>query len=272
LADTYILMANYGIVPPTEVWPKAKQAVVRALELDDSLAEAHSSLGLIRSFYEWDWTGAEEEFRRAVDLGPGNANEHLRYAAYLSRVGRHREAIREMERAREIDPLSLEVNNALAVTHYVARQYDKALRQLHSNLDLADDYYRTYWNLGRCYLEQGRFEEALDALQKARELSGNNPFMTAVLAHAYGRCGQEDRARELLEELRRLSTSRYVSPASVVLVHIGLDDRDAAFAALRDALRERSGSLVWLKVDPVFDRLRPDPRFPELLRQVGLPQ
>jgi serine/threonine-protein kinase len=270
LADVYTLQAVQGMAAPEDVWPKAKTAAGRALQLDDSLAEAHSAMGLIHSFYEWNWDEAEREFRNSLELNPSDANAHQRYAVMLSRLGRHREAIVEMQQARELDPLSITVNNAVAVCYYMARRYDDAIRQLESNVALSPSYYRTFWNLGRCYVQKQQHQQALANLQKARELSDNNSFMIASLAHAYAAAGQNQQAWQLLSELLELSKKEYVSSMSIALVHIGLGEKQAALTWIEKALGEQAGLLVWLKVDPEFDPLREEPRFQQILAKVGL--
>jgi eukaryotic-like serine/threonine-protein kinase len=270
LADVFTLQAVQGMAPPAEVWPKAKTAAMRALELDDSLAEAHSAMGLIHSFNEWNWDQAEKEFHTAIELNPGDATAHQRYAAMLSRLGRHREAIAEMEQAHELDPLSITINNAVAVCYYMARRYDDAIRQLESNRALSPTYYRTYWNLGRCYLQKKQYPEALENLQKARELSDNNSFMIAAQANGYARAGQNQQAWQLLSDLIETSKKEYVSSMSIALVQIGLGENQSALTWLEKALGEQAGLLVWLKVDPEFDPLRAEPRFQQLLEKVGL--
>jgi serine/threonine-protein kinase len=270
LADIYTLQAVLGMAPPEDVWPRAKAAAVRALELDDSLAEAHSAKGLIDSFNDWNWADAEKEFQKSIELNPGDATARQRYAVMLSRLGRHREAIAEMEQARELDPLSMTINNAVAVCYYMARRYDDAIRQLENNRSLSPTYYRTYWNLGRCYLQKKQHQQALAAFQKARELSENNSFLIAALAHAYAAAGQNQQAWQLLSELLDISKKEYVSSMSIALVHIGLGENQAALTWLEKALGEQAGLLVWLKVDPEFDPLRSDARFQKILARVGL--
>jgi tetratricopeptide (TPR) repeat protein len=172
--------------------------------------------------------------------------------------------------ARELDPLSLTINNALAVCYYMARRYDEAIAQLESNLSLSPAYHRTYWNLGRCYLQKKQYPQALAALRKAREISDDTAFMVAALAHAYGVAGQREQARQLLGELLELSKSEYVSPMSLVLVHIGLQQHQEALSWLEKSMDDQAGLLVWLKVDPEFDPLRSEPRFRATLAKVGL--
>jgi tetratricopeptide (TPR) repeat protein len=188
----------------------------------------------------------------------------------LSRLGRHPEAIEEILQARELDPLSMTINNAVAVCYYMARRYDEAIAQLESNRSLSPAYHRTYWNLGRCYLQKKQYQQALAALQKARELSGDNAFMLAALAHAHGVAGERQQARQLLSELLEVSKKEYVSPMSLVLVYIGLQETQEALSWLEKSMGDQAGLLVWLKVDPEFDPLRSEPRFRETLAKVGL--
>ena len=288
LADAYVLHANQGLRPPEEVWPKAKEAAAHAVSLDASLSEAHSTLGLVRSFYEWNWKGAEQEFKKAIELEKNNPNALSRYAIYLSRIGRHDEAIEYMERARAMDPLSLNLNNAVAVLYYMAQRYDEATERCEANLELSSTYYRTYWNLGRSRLAKSEFGPAIDALERARELSREkpssqvpgsnppnglsleNPFMTAVLADGYARAGRTAEARRVVDQLNAIAAEKYVSPAAWAAVYLGLGETDRAFDWLGKAVEERSSLLVWLKVDPAFDTVRGDPRFGKLLVSVGL--
>lgn len=270
LADALTLTALRGEVPPSEIWPKAEAAALRAVELDSDLAEAHSSLGLIRSFYDWDWAGAGKEFDTAIDLHPGNAIARQRRAIYLSRIGRHDEAIEEIQSARDLDPLSLVINHTVGVIYSMARRYDEAVSHLETNLELSDTNYRTYMTLGRSRLEQGKFDAAIKSLRKASDLSGHNPFVVGALAYGYARSGDEAEARRLLADIEKQAAERYVSPITLAMIRIGLGERDQAFALLDEALKERSSFLLWLKVEPVFDPLRGDPRFAKLLADVGL--
>jgi tetratricopeptide (TPR) repeat protein len=273
--------------PPDELWPKAKAAATNAHAHDSSLSEAHSTLGLVRSFYEWNWKAAGQEFKKAIELEKNNPNALSRYAIYLSRVGRHDEAIEHMEQARAMDPLSLNINNAVAVLYYMARRYGDAIERCETNLELSSTYYRTYWNLGRSRLAKAEFGPAVEALERARELSREkppedqapnqpndlsleNPFMMAVLADGYARAGRTGEAHRVMDQLKAIGREKYVSPAAWAAVYLGLGDHDRAFEWLAKAVEERSSLLVWLKVDPAFDPIRGDRRFQKLLAAVGL--
>ena len=269
IADTYILEANHGFLRPQEAAPLAKEAALKAIEIDDTLAEAYSTLGFIQSNFEWKWKDAEASYLKAVELYPGDATANQRYGIYLSRMGRHAEAIEAMQRAHDLDPLSLTINNALGVVLYIGGQYEEAVSQLRSNLELDETYYRTYYNFGRCYLQQGRFGDAVAAFEKAVQLSGNSPYLQAYLSRAQAAAGNTEPAEHLLRDFSNRPTTQYVSPANRVLIYLGLGDKEQAFAWLEEAYKERSSMLSWLKVDPDFEPLRDDPRFDDLLAKVG---
>ena len=270
IADTYILEANHGFLRPQEAAPLAKEAALKAIEIDDTLAEAYSTLGFVQSNFEWKWKDAETSYLKAVELYPGDATVNQRYAIYLSRMGRHTEAIEAMQRAHDLDPLSLTINNALGVVLYMGRQYEKAVSQLRNNLELDESYYRTYYNLGRCYLQQGRLDDAVTSFEKALQLSGNNPYLQASLGRAQAAAGNREPAEQLLRQFSNQAPTQYVSPANRILIYLGLGDKDQAFRWLAEAHKERSSMLSWLKVDPDFEPLRNDPRFDELLTKTGL--
>ena len=270
MADTLLLQANHGFVPPAQVWPKAKAAAEKALSLDPELAEAHSTLGLILSRFEWNWEVAENSYLRALELYPGDATANLRYSTYLSRMERHEEAIEAIRRARDLDPLSLTISNAVGVVLHMARRHGEAIEQFRRNLELPESYYRTFYNLGRSYRELSEYDKAVAALDQARAMSGDRPFLAAALGHAYGRAGETRQAERLLEDVASRADSQYVSPASLALLYLGLEDFDAAFLQLDRAVEERAALLTWLRVDPIFDPIRERPRFAELLQKVGL--
>ena len=270
MADSLLLQANHGFVPPDQVWPRAKAAAEKALALDPELAEAHSTLGLIPSRFEWDWGAAEGSYLKALELYPGDPIANQRYGIFLCRMGRHDEAVEAIRRARDLDPLSLTISNAVGVIFHMAGRYDEAIEQYRRNLELSESYYRTQYNLGRSYLELSHYEDAVAALDQARAMSGDRPYLGAMLGYAYGRAGQTRPAEEALEEVSLRGASQYVSPASFALLHLGLEDFDAAFVQLDRAVEERAALLTWLRVDPVFDPIREQPRFADLLERVGL--
>ena len=269
IAETHILEANHGFLRPLEAAPLAKEAALKAIEIDETLAEAYSTLGFIQSNFEWKWKDAEASYLKAVELYPGDATANQRYGIYLSRMGRHAEAAEAMRLAHDLDPLSLTINNALGVVLYRAGQYQQAVSQLRSNLELDEAYYRTYYNLGRCYMQQRRFDDAVAAFEQALQLSGNNPYLQACLGCAKAAAGNTEPAEQLLRDFSNQAGTQYVSPANRVLIYLGLGDKEQAFAWLEEAYKERSSMLSWLNVDPHFEPLRDDPRFDDLLAKVG---
>jgi serine/threonine-protein kinase len=270
LADSRALLASYGLSPPRQIMPKAKAAAVQALELDEGLGEAHASLAFVRFLYEWDWQGAERSYKRASELNPGYAIMHHWYAGYLRAMGRLDEALAESRQAQALDPLSPAIGRDLGRVFHCQRRYDQAIEQYRKTLELEPGFPSGYLHLGLAYAQKAMYPEAVAACQKARELRGANPLTLAGLGYCYGRWGQRDKAQELLAELKRVSAQKYVSAFDLALIHIGLDQKDQAFEWLDKAREDRDGWLVWLNADPVFDSLRPDPRFAALLKRVGL--
>jgi len=272
LADTYALMASYYVVPQAELIPKARAAALKALDLDEDLAEAHTSLALIAQNYDWDWQTAEKEFRRAIALDPNYATGHHWYAEHLAFRGRFNESFEEMERARRLDPLSLIIQTDSAMGLYFARQYDRAIPQFRVVLDMEPKFERAH-SVYSAYVQQGEFTEALNEVrtwdhQKDRNLA----WVQAAQAYIYGRAGQPEQAQRCIEELLRIHRSQPLYPIVFVAPYIGSGDKDQAFAWLEKSVAAHSPGLTALKVDPVYDPLRSDPRFQDLLRRVGLAQ
>ncbi len=274
LADSYNLLGSFdsGGLPPREAFPKARTAAERALEIDERLAEAHASLGYTKLFYDWDWSGAQAEFKRAVELNPNYANTHMWYALYFAALGRFDEAIGEIRRAKELDPTSLVIIQGVGRHLYLARRYDEAIEQIRQSLELDPRFPRARMRLGDAYVQKRMFPEAIAELREALALSGGSPNVMGALGRAYALSGQRDEAMKVLDDLRVLSERRYVSPFAIALVYTGLGEKDQAFAWLRKSAEERSGLLFLSAVLPELDSLRSDPRFAELLRQIGLPQ
>ncbi len=270
LADSYGLLAYYSHLSPDEAFPRAKAAIQHALEIDDGAAEAHTSLGYITQMYEWNWSEAEREFKRAVELNPSYATGHHWHATYRMMVGQFGEAIEEIRRAQELDPLSLIINTTVGSILYCARQYDGTIEQCRKTIELDDNFPAPHSYLGRAYLKQSRPDEAIAEFQKALQLSGRSPRFIEELAYAHGVAGNRQKASELLNELNALSERRYVSPYYLSLVHLGMGDTGKAFDYLGQAIKGRSAELVWMKVDPRLDPLRKDARFTEMLHQIGL--
>jgi tetratricopeptide (TPR) repeat protein len=269
LADSYILLGFYGAEAPTEVMPKAKAAAVTALDLDDSLAEAHNSLAYIHYTYEWKWSAAEKEFKKAIKLNPKYATAHHWYAFKLAAMGRHDDAIAEMKLARELDPLALIINAEVGWAYYFARQYDKAIEQYQKTFEMDPGFAVTYMFFGMAYTQQERFAEAVSALRKAVELSGGSLIMKAMLGHAYGRAGDRKAAERMIEELTN-SSAGYISAYNVALIYAGLGETDNALSWLARAVEQHDLFLTWMNEEPMFDSLRSDPRFAELVKRIGL--
>jgi eukaryotic-like serine/threonine-protein kinase len=271
LADAYALLADFNVLPTREVTPKLQSAAAKALELDNTLAEAHTSLAWA-SFHVWDWAGAEREFKRALELNPGYSTAHLWYGEYLTALGRFDEAQPELIRAVEQNPLSPETNLAEASRSYYARQAAKAIEQAQKVLRMDANFVPAHDLLGRAYVQQGSTAEAGAEFRKALQLSEGDTNELAALGYAQAVSRQESEARKILEELMTRSRDTYVQPVWIAVIELGLGDRDQAFEWLEKAYSDRSAWLVNLKVDPFFDSVRTDPRYADLLRRVGLAQ
>lgn len=272
LASCYCLLGGHGLelMLPSEGIPKAKAAALKALELDDELAEPYGVLGIIRTKYDWDWDGAEQAFRQSLQLNPSFAQGRAWYSLYLEAMARHPEAIAEAERARQLNPLSMGANVNLAWQLYQADRNEEAIEQLEKVLELDPGFWGAHWALGSVYRHKKMYPEAIAALQKAVALEGGQTLPVATLAYTYAVAGQHSDARELLDELLALSAQSYVSPAHIATVYAGLDDKDKAFEWLDKAYELRSRSLAWLNVAREWDSLRSDSRFAVLLEKVGL--
>ena len=270
LADSYALLSSYGVSPPREVMQKAKAAALKALEIDETLGEAHASLGFVRSFYDWEWSDAEREYRRALELNPGYATAHHWYSGCLRALGRFDEAAVEVRRAQELDPLSPAIGRDLGRIFSSRRQHEQAIDQYRKTLDLNPNFPSGYVHLGLAYEQLSRYDEAIAAFEKARAMPGGNPLIAAALGHCHALMGNRVKAGELLDELVEQSKQRYVPAVDIALIYIGLGEKDRAFEWLEKAYEDHDGWLAWLKVDPIFDSLRRDARFIRLLKKVGL--
>jgi serine/threonine protein kinase/Tfp pilus assembly protein PilF len=273
LADSYRAFSlSTGELPSTEFLPKAKAAALKAIEIDDTLAEAHASLGNIIFWYDWDWNKAEKECRRALELNPNSSDAHLVYANLLSFTGRHAEAVAEAKRARELDPLNLRTNALEGQYLLHAGQTNEAIARLQKTFELDPNFWFAHLFAASAYIEKGMFAEAVAEARKARELSGVSSHPAAYLGYALAKSGKRAQAQAVLEELLKLSTERYVPPYHIALIYNALDDRDKTFASLQRGYEQRDPKMVFLKVEPKWNNLRNDPRFQDLLRRVGLPQ
>ncbi len=252
---------------------KAKAAALKAVELDDSLADAHASLAFIAEIHEWDWATAEREYKRALELNPGYAAGHNWYAGYLMYVGRFEEGIAEAKRARDLDPLSLPVNNALAGRLLVAGRVDEALEQLKKTLEMDPRFASAHQTLGWAYLNMGKHEEAIQEFQQALQLSGTDDTDHIVdLGFAYAAAGKRELARKILAKLQKLHEQGVVPSGSIAILYGSLGVLDEAFAWLGKAYEERDPELTYIKVPARrFEPLRHDPRYQDMLRRMGLP-
>jgi TolB-like protein/Tfp pilus assembly protein PilF len=270
LADSYILLVFYAAQNPGEAMAKAKAAAITALKLDDSLAEAHTSLAYIHYVYDWNWPAAEKEFKKAIKLNPKYATAHHWYAFRLAAAGRHEDAIAEMKLARELDPLALIINTEVGWAYYFARQYDKAIEQYQKSLEMDPGFGAAHMFMGTAYVQQGRYAEGIAELLKAIELSGGGVGMNGLLGHAYARAGDKEAALKMAAELTQQPAGKYVSPYNLALIHAGLGETDKTLELLDEACEHRSLFLAWLNVEPMFDSVRSDPRFAELVKRIGL--
>ena len=271
LADSYILLATYNILPPTDAIPKARMAAMKALEIDDKLAEAHISLATIEGEHEWNWSIADKEFKQAIKINPNYAIAHQWYGEYLVVMGRFDEALAGIKRAHQLDPLSLVVNLALGDVFYYTRRYDEAIEQYQKTLEIDSNFAWAHSWLGSAYLQKALYAEAIAELENARELSGREPLIVAWLGYAFALAGEKDKARDMLDELKERSKREYISPYYLAILYAGLDEKDQAFEYLEKAYEERTSWLLRLKAEPKFDSLRSDQRFADLLHRVGLP-
>ncbi len=273
LADTYALMSSYYLAPPNEVMPKARTAALKALQIDEGLAEAHTSLALIAEMYDWDWQTGEKEYRRAIQLNPNYATAHHWYAEFLAFQGRFDEALAESERARHLDPLSVIIAADRGAILYFARQDDRAIEQFRAVLDMEPNFSRAHL-VASAYVEKGRFADALAHIESWRRAEKTPaPWRLAMDVCVYSRSGEPAKARQALAKLERWNReSRLDSDPNFAAAYTCMNNKDEAFARLQKAYEEHSPAISTLKVEPAYDPLRSDPRFQELLRRVGLGQ
>jgi Tfp pilus assembly protein PilF len=271
LADAYAMLAFRGGFPPKDALSPAKTAALKAIELDDTLAEPHASLAFIAETHEWDWTTAEREYKRALELNPGDARTHNWYAGYLTYVGRFEDGISEAKRARELDPLSLPINNALAGRLLAGSHYDEALRQVQETLELDAHFAPAHQTLAWVYLHSGKKQEAIREFQNALQLSGTEDTdLELDLGFAYAVTGKQDEARRILAKLEKLHEQGVVPSGSVAILHGALGESNEAFAWLEKAYEERDPQLTYIKAGRRFEPLRKDPRFGQFVHRVGL--
>ncbi len=270
LADCYNMLMAYGALPLKESLPKAKEAAEKALELDETLAEAHAARAYIYFQWEWNWVEAEREFRRAIQLKPNYATAHQWFSSYLAVTGRMDEAVSSVKRAQELEPLSLIVTTHSSWINYLARQYDQAIAHSQQMLKYDPNFFSTHRYMGLAYEGKGKYAEAISELQKAVALSHGSPLLKAELGHALAASGNRAEARKALAELQEMSERQHISSYYFGLIYTGLGEKDRAMEALNKSFEEHAERLVYLSVDPRFDKLRKDARFIDLLQRIGL--
>jgi tetratricopeptide (TPR) repeat protein len=270
LADSYAVFNLYSTAQLSDALPKARDAAQRALVLDDTLAEAHTVLALVKEQYEWDWTEAEHEFQRAIDLNPNYATAHQYYSEYLAFRGRTSESLAHIKQAHSLDPFSLIINTTLGYPYLCARQCDLAIAEFRKVREMEPNFPLAIFYTARCHELEGAYEQAIAEYRQAVDLSGRSSLTLAGLGHAYAKSGRSQEARGVLHELTEMSKQRYVSPYLIGTVFAGLGENDQALQWLEKARREHDYSLVLLKVDARLDDLRHNPRFTELQQRIGL--
>jgi serine/threonine-protein kinase len=270
IADYHIAVASWGLERPAEAWPKAKAAAVRALEKDPNLAEARASLGTISMWYDWEWKAAEREFLRAIALSPGHPNAHIQYNLLLVQTLRFTEAEDQIRKVLASDPLSVRANSYLAGVFHYRREYDRSLERCRRTLELDPNDIELHVVLGLNYEQKKMFREAIQELEKARSLSGNNPLILGPLGSCFAGCGERKEVHKILDELEQMSGSMYVASITRAMVFLGMKDVDSAFLWLENAARAREVLVCYLAVGPIYDCIRGDPRYREMLQRIGL--
>ena len=271
LADSYIALTFYNFAAPHETMPKAKESAIKALALDNTLAEAHVSLAHILMNYDWNWSAAETEFKRSIELRPDYATAHEWYAIhYLTATGRLKEAVQEMKKALELEPASLVMNTFMGATLYYAGRYDEAIDECRRTIEMDPNFAVAHWHLGLAYEQKQALDAATEEFKKAISLSGGSPLMQAALVRAYAKSQKKHEANEMLNELNELSKQQYVSAYEVATIYVVLGNNEQAFQLLEQAYGEHSFHLVYLNVSPQFKPVRSDRRFQDLVQRIGL--
>ena len=270
LADSHTLLGYYGVIAPNDAFPRAKAAVLKALELNDNLSEAHTSLALITDNFEWQWARGEQEFKRAIALNPSSAMAHLWYSYHLAWTGQYQQAIEEAQRAEELDPLSLVASTSTANIFFDAKQFDRAIQQSRKVLDLDPGFRWAHHSLGEAYVEKGMFAEGVKALALGVDPDRRNPHFVAKLAYGLARSGDTQKARAMAAELEQESRQRYVPPSQIAVIYVGLGDKTLALAWLERAFDVRDNWLSSITVDQAWQPLAGERQFRDLVRRVGL--
>jgi TolB-like protein/tetratricopeptide (TPR) repeat protein len=279
LASAWALLAiaPFDLLPPHEAMPKAEAAARKSLELDEELAEAHAALALVHHHYHWNWKQAEAAYKRAIDLNPGYAAAHLWYSWLLLALGKREEAFEEIERTmlivQETDPHRLvAVHATRAQAYYFGREFERAVEECEKALQLDPEHFMLHYILGRAYRRLGQSAKAIAQLKAARKSPGEIPLVDAVLGLAYAVGGHKEQAQKIVDALAVAARKRYIPPTYFGMLYAGLGDRDQALVWLEKAFQERAGLLTWLNVEPMLDDMRPEPRFQNLIRRIGLVQ
>jgi tetratricopeptide (TPR) repeat protein len=274
IADCYSVLGSWDsdVMSPDDAFPKARAAAERALEIDSSLGQAHTSLAYIKHHYDWDWVGAGREYQKAIALNPRDPNTHHWYSHYLVGMGRFQESLTESRLALKLDPLDLILNVHLGWHYLFARQTEEAVEALRRATAIKENSWIPHHYLGWAYEQQGNYTRAITELQKADSLLPGTGARLSALAHAYALAGKRDEAKRILGQLLIMRQQRYISPYEIAVIHVGLGEKDQAFEWLERAYKEHSGWLSYLNVEFRLDPLRSDPRFANLVRRVGLPR
>jgi tetratricopeptide (TPR) repeat protein len=270
LADGFSMLGTYSYLPPKKAFGMAKKVAMKALEIDGSLAEAVTSLAYISMFFEWDWPAAESGYKQAIDLNPNYATAHEWYGILLTITGRLDESMEKMKRARELEPLDLVINTLVGWASYMARQYDEAIEQYLKVVEMDPNFSLVYFFLGGVYVGSSKFAEAVKSNHKLVELTGGSILSIGVLGYSYGMLGDRDKALEILSQMNELSKERYVPSFYISMIHVGLGDKDQALKHLEKAYLNRDSFVALILHWHIFDMLRSDARFNELLKKMDL--
>ena len=267
LADSYIVLPDYSPFPAKKAYPKAEEAALKALEIDNTLAEAYTSLAMVKASAEWDWLGAESDYKRAIELNPGYATAHHWYAYHLTVLGRHDEAIAEIKIAQDLDPLSLVISRNLGQFFYYARQYDKAIEAFQRTINMDPNFSGVHLNLGRAYLQKSMHEEALSEFQKEMSQTGTGIMAIGI---TYAKMGKREEAQQVLDDLINRLKEEYVPPLGMASFYFALGENDQGFKWLDKGYEDLDSGLWNIKVNPAYDSVRSDPRFKAILKKMGL--
>ncbi len=270
LADSYNLLGFYCILPPEKAFPKAKSAAMKGLEIDETTAEVHTALAFVRMYYDWEWEEAEREFTKAIELNPGYPTAHHWYAEYLALTRQMDDAIKEAKRALELDPFSIVMNTILGWTYYYSHKFTQAIEQFQRTSEMDPNSAIVHFFLSLAYTQESMFDEAIAEIKRAKILFGESTLMEAVLGHAYAASGKKDLAQKTLDKLKRMLKRMYVSPYYIAGIYADLGEKGEAFNWLEKCLDEKDIWMAFLKIDPLWDKIRSDTRYSALLKKISL--